>query len=102
MYGRDQVITLLINHQSFNSINEKDKYGQTALHYCEYLIILKLIILFILLFKASQGGHDQGVYLLINHPKCNLNDKNIVGHTALHLGEFLNIFSNNYFIHFIF
>ena len=30
--------------------------------------------------------------MLTNHPKCNLNEKDVDGHTSLHLGEYLNIF----------
>ena len=43
-----------------------------------------------LFFKASQRGHIQVVSLLLNHPKCNLNDKDKNGLTALHWGEYLN------------
>jgi len=86
------VVHLLINHPTFNSINEKDKDGQTALHYGEYLNIFKLITLFILLFKASSRGHEKVVHLLINHPTFNsLNEKDDDGQTALHVGEYLNI-----------
>ena len=46
MYVRDQVVTLLINHQSFDSINEKDEDGQASLHYGEYLNIFKYTIFF--------------------------------------------------------
>ena len=66
------MVHLLINHPTFNSINEKFEYGRTALHEGEYLNILKLITLFILLSKASSGGHDKVVHLLINHLKCNV------------------------------
>ena len=34
------------------------------------------------------------VSLLINHPRCNLNEKNEYGQTALHLGEYLNLIKN--------
>ena len=37
----DKVVELLINHPTFNSINEKDKNDQTALHKVEYLNIFK-------------------------------------------------------------
>ena len=37
MYGFDQVVSLLIDHDTFNLINEKDGLGQTALHWGEYL-----------------------------------------------------------------
>ena len=82
----------MINHPTFNSINEKDNNGATALHYGEYLNIFKFIILFILLFKASKEGHDKVVHLLINHPQCHINEKEEDGKTALHYGEYLNIF----------
>ena len=88
------MVHLLINHPTFNSINEKNDYdGQTALHYGEYLNIFKLIILFILLFKASRRAHDKVVELLINHPTFNsINEKDKNSRTALHEGEYLNIF----------
>ena len=37
--GHDQVVRLLINHSKFNSINEKNEDGQTALHWGEYFNI---------------------------------------------------------------
>ena len=37
--GHDKVVHQLINHPTFNSINEKDKYDKTALHKGEYLNI---------------------------------------------------------------
>ena len=87
------MVLLLINHPTFNSINEKDKYGATALQKGEYLNIFKLIILFILLLKAWRNGHDKVVELLINHPTFNsINEKDKDGATALHKGEYLNIF----------
>ena len=48
------MVNLLINHPTFNSINEKKKDEETALHYGKYLNGFKLIILFILLFKAQR------------------------------------------------
>ena len=66
------MVHLLINHPTFNSINEKNKYGRTALHYGEYLNIFKLIISFVFLFKATTEGCDIVVHLLINHLKCNV------------------------------
>ena len=82
------MVHLLINHPTLNSINEKDEYGRTALHYGEYLNIFKLIILYISLFKASYTGHDKVVHLVINYPKCNINEKDALGRTALHYGEY--------------
>ena len=74
-------------------LNEKDKHSETALHLGVYLNkLMKSIILFILLFKALEEGRNQVVSLLIKHPKCNLNEENGWGQTALHLGEYLNIF----------
>ena len=32
------------------------------------------------------------VRLLINNPQCKLNDKDELGRTALHWGEYLNLF----------
>ena len=50
----------------------------------------KLIVLFILLLKASKGGHDHVVCLLISHPQFNsLNEIDENGETALHPGEYL-------------
>ena len=89
------MVHLLINHPTFNSINEKDKdYERTALHYGEFSTIFKLITLSILLFKASSGGYEKVVHLLINHPTFNsLNEKDkYFERTALHYGEYLNIF----------
>jgi len=87
------VVSVLINHPTFNSINVKDKYERTALHYGEYLNIFKLITLFILLFKASTEGYDNVVHLLINHPTFNsINERDKDGRTAIHNGEYLNIF----------
>ena len=87
------MVHLLINHPTFNSINEKFEYGRTALHEGEYLNILKLITLFILLFKASKEGHDNVVHLLINHSKFNsINENDKYERTALHEGEYLKIF----------
>jgi len=87
------VVSVLINHPTFNSINEKDKEGRTALQWGEYLKIFKLITLFILLFKASEEGHYKVVHLLINHPTFNsINEKDKEGRTALQWGEYLNIF----------
>ena len=58
-----------------------------------YTNIFKLIILFILLFKASRSGHHKVVSLLINHPSFNsINEKEGYSLTALHYGEYLNIF----------
>ena len=37
------------------------------------------------------------VNLLINHPKCNLNEKDKDGRTALHFGEYFNIFRSTIF-----
>ena len=86
------MIHLLINHPQCN-INEKDKGGKTALHDGEYLNIFKLIILFILLFKAIIYGHDKVVTLLLNHQSFNsINEKDTYGQTALHYREYLNIF----------
>ena len=48
------MVCLLINHPKFNSINEKDKDGETALHYGEYLYIFKLIIIFNLYYLKHQ------------------------------------------------
>ena len=82
----------MLENPKFNSINDKDKDVKTALDLGEYLNIFKLIILFILLFKASINGHDKVVSVLIKHPQCNINEKDKNGQTALHLGEYLNIF----------
>ena len=57
------MVHLLINHPQCN-INEKDKDGSTALQWGEYLNIFKLIILFILFFKASESGHQRIVDLI--------------------------------------
>ena len=35
--GHLEVVGLLINNERFNCLNEKDKYGDTALHLGEYL-----------------------------------------------------------------
>ena len=86
------MVCLLFNHPKFNSINDKDIRGETALHWGRYLNAFKSTILFILLFKASEKGYDQVVSLLFKHPKCNLNEENEYGQTALHLGEYLNKF----------
>jgi hypothetical protein len=78
----------LIKHPKFN-INEKEIYERTALHFGEYLNIFELIILFILLFKASEKGHYKVVNLLINHPKFNsINEKDSIQRTALYEGEY--------------
>ena len=83
---------MLINHPKCN-INEKDKDGKTALHKGEYLNIFKLIILFILLFQASCNGHEKVVELLLSNPTFNsINEKYKYDITALHEGEYLNIF----------
>ena len=87
------MVLRLINHPTLISINEKDGNGKTALHTGEYLNIFKFIILLILLFKASEEGHDNVVHLLINHPTFNsINKTDGDGKTALHKGEYLNIF----------
>ena len=57
------LVSVLINHHQCN-LNETDKYGGTALHWDEYLNIFKLIILFILLFKAQMRGHQRIVDLI--------------------------------------
>ena len=62
--GHYQVVSLLINHSRFNSINEKDILGRTALHEGEYSNLFKLIILLILLFKALEKSHSQIVNLI--------------------------------------
>ena len=36
--------------------------------------------------------HDKVVHLLMNHPQCNINEKDKDDQTALHKGEYLNIF----------
>ena len=49
------------------------------------------IILFYFIFyyfKASGQGHLEVVHLLINNERCNINEKDKVGKTALHSGEF--------------
>ena len=90
--GHDKVVSLLINHPQCD-LNEKDEDGRTALHFGEYSNIFKLIILFILLFKASGNGHDKVVSILINHPTFNsINERDQHVTTALHCGEYLNIF----------
>ena len=57
------MVSVLINHPKCN-INEKDGLGSTALHWGEYLNIFKLIVLFILSFKASESGHQRIVDLI--------------------------------------
>ena len=74
-----------------NSNNEIAKYDRIILDEGEYLNIFKLIILFILLVTASFNAHYKVVHLLINHPKCNINEKDKDDQTALHYGEYLNI-----------
>jgi ankyrin repeat protein len=44
-----------------------------------------------LLFKASESGHLEVVRLLINNERCNINEKDNDGRTALQWGEYLNI-----------
>jgi len=41
-----------------------------------------------LFYKASGQGHLEVVHLLINNERCNINEKDKVGKTALHSGEF--------------
>ena len=36
-------------------------------------------------------GQDQVLSILTNHHKCNLNEKDGFGQTALHWGEYLNL-----------
>ena len=51
--------------------------------------IFKLIIYFLILFslfKASFRGHLEIVSLLINNERCNINEKDVDGHAAFHLG----------------
>ena len=82
----------MINHPRCN-LNQKNSSGETALHHGEYLNIFKLNnFKFIILFKASFSGHDKVVRLLINHPRCNLNEKDEFYQNALHLGEYLEKF----------
>ena len=84
------MVSLLISHPKCN-LNDKDEDGWTALHFGEYLNTFKLAFLLILLFKASRGGHDQVVSLLINHDGFDLIDeKDGLGQTALHTGKYLN------------
>ncbi len=44
-------------------------------------------LFYYLLFKASDQGHLEVVRLLINN-KCNINEKNKDGRTALSIGEY--------------
>ncbi len=91
--GHLEVVRLLINNERCN-INEKDNYGYTALQWGEYLNILinYFVLNFIfLLFKASERGHLEVVRLLINNERCNINEKDNGGRSALQLGEYLNI-----------
>ena len=48
-------------------------------------------ILFLLLLQASKTGHNEVVRLLIKNERCNINEKDKNGNTALHLGKYLNI-----------
>jgi ankyrin repeat protein len=45
-------------------------------------------LFYYLLFKASGQGHLEVVRLLINNERCNINEKNEGGETALYIGEY--------------
>jgi ankyrin repeat protein len=45
-------------------------------------------LFYYLLFKAIWRNHLEIVRLLINNERCNINEKDENGKTALHIGEY--------------
>ena len=53
-------------------------------------------------YGALEAGHLEVIRLLINNERCNINEKDEDGQTALHKGEYLNISINYFFSNYIF
>jgi len=51
-------------------------------------------LFYYLLFKALMRGRIEVGRLLINNERCNINENNVYGETALYIGEYWN---RNYF-----